>query len=128
MPHHSMIKHRGQGWHEARTRHARRYKWVTIGSRPFDFLGVGGGGKGDFKEEYHVLKTDSQGENSCKEIPGEKNRHWKQSFMEYNAGKKILHRFSQEKILSSEICKKKKEFLHKPNHPYYPLPPQNRVK
>ena len=44
MPHHSMIKHRGQGRHEARTRHARRYKWVTIGSRPFDFLGVGGGG------------------------------------------------------------------------------------
>ena len=42
MPHHSIIKHRGQGRHEARTRHARRYKWVTIGSRPFDFLGVGG--------------------------------------------------------------------------------------
>ena len=76
MPHHSMIKHRGQGRHEARTRQARGYKWVTFGSRPFDFLGVGGGGgKGDFKEEYHVLKTDSQGENSCKEIPGEKNRH-----------------------------------------------------
>ena len=90
-----MIKHRGQGRHEARTRHARRYKWITIGSRPFDLLGVGGGGgEGWFQEEYHVLKTDSQEENSCKEIPGEKNRHWKQSFMGYNAGKKILHRFS----------------------------------
>ena len=90
MPHHSMIKHGGHGRHEARTRHARRYRWVTIGGRPFDFLGVvGGGGEVDFRKEYHFLKTDSEGENSCKEIPGEKKSDTeKKSFMAYNAGKK----------------------------------------
>ena len=55
MPHHSMIKHRGQGTHEARTRQARRYKWVTIGSRPFDFLGVGGGRGGRVISKKNIM-------------------------------------------------------------------------
>ena len=80
----------------AGTRHARGtleartplYRWVTIGGRPFDFLGVVGG-KVNFRKEYHFLKTDSEGENSCKEIPGEKKSDTeKKSFMAYNAGKK----------------------------------------
>ena len=60
------------GTKQARDTHAPINR-PPLGADQFDFLGVVGvGGEGDFRKEYHFLKTDSEEENSCKGIPGKK--------------------------------------------------------
>ena len=112
---------------KAGTKHARRYKWVTIGSRPFDFLGVayGGPGKGDFRNEYHFLKTDSEEENSCKEIPGEKKSHTEKKNLSLRIMlEKILHRCMLGKNYITRGLGKKR-ILTQTKSPILPPPPES---
>ena len=76
---------------KAGTRHARRYKWVTIGGRPFDFLGVvGGGGGGVVSEKKTISRRLIPREKIlARKYLAKKNQTLKKkSFMAYNAGKK----------------------------------------
>ena len=67
--------------------------------------------------EKNFLKTDFEGKNSCKEIPGEKIptlKNWR-----IMPEKNSLAVACQEKIFFHHTCLGKK-FLHKQNHPYTP--------
>ena len=89
-------------------------KQNVLRGRTFDFLG----GMGDFRKKISC-RLISRRKSSCKEVPGHKKfLHWKNiSFMEYNAGKKILHRCMSGKKFYLQRFRKKK-FLPKSNHPY----------
>ena len=124
MPHHSMIKHRGQGTHEARTRQARRYKWVTFGSRPFDFLGVaGGGGGGGFKKRISCPENCFPGRKFLQGNTWRKKPTLKTIFHGVQCWKKKSYTVLVRKKFYHQRFGKKKRILTQTKSPILPPPP-----
>ena len=124
---------------KAGTKHARRYKWVTIGSRPFDFLGVGGRERVISEMNIISWRLILRKKIIARKYLAKKNATLKKkSFIAYNAGKNLTPLYVRKKLYHQRFGKKKNSYTNQITHtpptpwvkwsaPYEDPPPQWKI-